>query len=385
MDYLKIFKEMKIDSDEVQAIYPRNDIGVARLFHHLHSDKLVYVTEQKSYYLFDGKRWGIDGAGVSALCTNFVRAYAEHAKDVQGSSLVPKSGGHKDFEAYAGEFHRLSRRKAILEDARAIAPKSIVDFDSNPFLLNLQNGTFDFEAMEFREHRSTDHLTKIARVDHQEGAVCERWLQFVIEIMDGNDGMGQYLQKALGYGSSGDTSQDCFFYLYGPKTRNGKSTLTGTIEYLLGDYAMSAQPQTLARRNANGAAPSPDIARLKGARFVNMQEPSKGLELDAALVKQLTGGDAVVARFLGKNPVQYTPTFKIFMGANHLPKITDRSVLTSGRLKVIPFNRHFKPGEQDENLTQMFKESVAMSGILNWLIQGFAMYRRTENYLTLKK
>ena len=154
------------------------------------------------------------------------------------------------------------------------------------------------------------------------------------------------------------------------------SSIAFAIEHLMGDYAMTAQPQTLARRNINGAAPSPDVARLQGSRFVSVPEPSKGMELDAALVKQLTGGDAITARFLGKNPIQFKPNFKIFVGANHMPKITDRTILTSGRMKIIPFNRHFRPEEQDNDLKRTLEKPDAMSGILNWMLAGYSMYRQ---------
>jgi len=51
----------------------------------------------------------------------------------------------------------------------------------------------------------------------------------------------------------------------------------------------------LARRSADGSAATPDIARLKGARLVTVPEP--GLDLNIALIKQLTGGDKYTARF----------------------------------------------------------------------------------------
>jgi putative DNA primase/helicase len=67
----------------------------------------------------------------------------------------------------------------------------------------------------------------------------------------------------------GETDLECFFILYGSTTRNGKSTLTETIAYILGDYARTIQAQTLAKRPPDGSAATPDIARLKGARLVN--------------------------------------------------------------------------------------------------------------------
>jgi len=67
--------------------------------------------------------------------------------------------------------------------------------------------------------------------------------------------------------------------------------LIDAVTNVIGDYASAIQPQTFARRSMDGAAASPDIARLKGARLVNMPEPEKGLELNTALIKQMSGGD----------------------------------------------------------------------------------------------
>ena len=56
---------------------------------------------------------------------------------------------------------------------------------------------------------------------------------------------------------------------------NGKTTLTESVGTVLGDYFITAQPQTFARRNSDGSAANPDTARLKGARLINIPEPEK--------------------------------------------------------------------------------------------------------------
>jgi putative DNA primase/helicase len=182
-----------------------------------------------------------------------------------------------------------------------------------------------------------------------------------------------FLQKALGYALTGDVSNECFFILYGNTTRNGKTTLSETVAFILGDYARTIQPQTLARRSSDGAAASPDIARLKGARLVNMPEPEKGLELNISLVKQLTGGDTFTGRFLNENPVEFRPECKFFINTNHLPRTSDDTVFSSGRVKLIPFDRHFTPEEQDTGLKRLFRKKENMSGILNWLVDGYRL------------
>lgn len=98
--------------------------------------------------------------------------------------------------------------------------------------------------------------------------------------------------------------------------------------------------------NSSGSAPSEDVARLVGARFVNISEPDKKLVLSAALLKSLTGNDTINARFLHENSFDFRPQFKIFINTNHLPMVTDLTLITSGRVKIIPFERHFEEWEQ---------------------------------------
>ena len=367
MDCLSLFKEKHIeDNDE----YPRNDIGMAKLFFALHSKELCYVVEAKSWYTYTGRRWKKDESRLRVMerCKSFAQAIIRYAE-------LCDAGDHdsKMFMKYVGGFHSRRRREGLLSDARSIDPKPITIFDRDKFLLNCQNGTYNLQTMTLQPHNPADYITKISRVEYIEGVVCERWERFIGEIMCGDADTAQFLQKALGYSLSGDTSLECFFILHGSTTRNGKSTLMEAVGNILGEYARTVQPQTLSRRPNDGSAAAPDTARLKGARLVKTSEPEKGLELNTALIKQFTGGDTYTARFLHENPVEFAPEFKIFINTNHLPATSDPTIFASGRVKLIPFDRHFSPEEQDTGLKKFFRVGKNRSGILNWLIEGYRL------------
>jgi len=367
MDYFSLFKDRHIEDNEH---YPHNDIGTAKLFFDLHSATICYVREAKTWYTYSGKRWAKDEGGlwVMELCKDFSQALAKYAEICDDGSDDSKA-----YMKYTSGFHSRRRREGLLSDTRSVAPKSLTDFDHDRTLFNCQNGTFSLKDMALRSHNAGDYITKISRVKYDPNVSCERWELFISEVMCGDSDTARFLQKAFGYCLSGETALECFFILYGNTTRNGKTTLSETIAYILGDYARTIQPQTLARRPNDGAAASPDIARLKGARLVNMPEPEKGLELNVALVKQLTGGDTYTGRFLHENPVEFAPEFKIFVNTNHLPRASDDTVFSSGRVKLIPFDRHFTPEEQDVGLKKLFRKRENMSGILNWMIEGYRL------------
>ena len=117
--------------------------------------------------------------------------------------------------------------------------------------------------------------------------------------MSGDMEKAKFLQKLFGYGLTGATRHECMTILYGASTRNGKGTLCESVLKVLGSYGYTARPETIAQKNStNSSQPSEDIARLAGVRFVNISEPGKGLVLNAAQVKSMTGNDTINARFL---------------------------------------------------------------------------------------
>ena len=111
-----------------------------------------------------------------------------------------------------------------------------------------------------------------------------------------------------------------------------------------------------------------DIARLNGARFVSAVEIGMGKKLDEALVKQLTGGDQVTARFLYSEFFEYKPGFKLFIAANHKPEIQGVDHGIWRRIHLIPFDVTIPMEEIDKDLPNKLR--AELSGILAWAVKG---------------
>jgi len=351
--------------------YRWNDIGISNLFADCYKNLSRYVPETKSWYIYDGRMWKQDTGGVKV---------SGQGKKFMYYLLITCLGFIEDDDqrsAWAEFVVKRMRKQArdiMIADAASCHPVSIMEFDKDPYMFNCLNCTLNLRNFSIHKHNPDNYLSKVANVDFNENAQCTRWDSFISEIMRGDVETERFLQKALGYTLTGDTSEECFFILYGSTTRNGKGTTMETTLHMLGDYGRTAQPETVAQKQfASSGNPSEDIARLKGARFVNMSEPDKGLRLNSALVKQVTGGDSVTARFLHQNSFEYRPEYKLFINTNHLPRVTDDSIFASGRVKLIPFERHFTENEQDKGLKTFFKESENVSGILNWFLKGLKM------------
>ena len=91
-------------------------------------------------------------------------------------------------------------------------------------------------------------------------------------------------------------------------------------------------------------------------------------------LKRMTGNDTINARFLNENSFDFVPVFKIFINTNYLPNVNDMTLFQSGRLKIIPFNRHFEEGEQDQGLKGQFAKPENLSGIFNWCLEGYKKF-----------
>lgn len=354
--------------------YSLDNMGDGYLFADCFRDVARYVTERKKWYIYDGKVWKGDIGELKVM--EMCKALASNLM-VYANSL--KDGYVKDkYRNHVSNWAKRQHRETVLKDAKSVYAINANVFDSDPHILNCLNGTLNLITMEFYRHTPSDMLTMISGVNYDPNTRCERWVRFISEIMEDNMEKATFLQKSLGYALTGDTSRECFFILYGATTRNGKGTTMETFMKIMGDYGKTANPESIAQKQkANGSAPSEDIARLAGARFVNISEPDKKMELSTALVKTLTGNDTITARFLNENSFEFIPQFKIFINTNYLPTATDSTLFSSGRCYVITFDRHFGKGEQDKGLKSKLSEPLNLSGIFNWCIEGLHLAKET--------
>ena len=357
--------------------YPWNDIGNGRLFADVFKDIARFVPERKQWFIYDSTRWVPDTGALKAmeLCKDLADALMRYALDIHDEHK------RKSYIDYCRKWQSRHVRITILCDAQSVYPIPMQEFDRDKDLLNCANGTIDLNSMQFREHNPEDRLTKIIPVEYIPGAKSERFDRFISEIMSGDMQRARFLQKSIGYALGGDTRFECMFFLYGATTRNGKGTLMESILRVMGDYGKSVRAETLAQRhNVNSQAPSEDLARLAGVRLANIAEPSRGMVLNAAQVKNMTGNDTINARFLHENSFDFEPQFKIYVNTNYLPAITDTTMFTSERVLIIPFDKHFEAWEQDKTLKDAFRKPEVQSAILNWLLEGYRLLQ-TEGFL----
>jgi putative DNA primase/helicase len=343
----------------------RTDLGNAERFEAFAGARFRYVHAWGSWLVYDGTRWQRDPDGEAVrTARDMLRTMAAAAENLQ------EEGERDELVKHALESESSARVSAMLSLAQSLLPTAPEALDADPDLLNVRNGTLDLRTGELRPHDRCAYLTRLAPVPYDPSAACPRWDAFLHRILQGNERLIGFLRRAVGYSLTGHCSEQVLLLLYGVGA-NGKSTFLETIRALMGDYATQADFNTFLKRDTEGARN--DLARLLGTRLVSAVEAEAGKPLAEALVKQLTGGDTITARFLFKEFFDFKPQFKIWLAANHKPGVTGSDHGIWRRLRLLPFTVTIPEAERDQRLGAKLLEELP--GILAWAVRGCLEWR----------
>jgi len=243
--------------------------------------------------------------------------------------------------------------------------------DADPWQFNCPNGILDLRKGTLRDHRREDFITKASQVSFDPAAKCPQFLGFLDSIMAKNQSLIPFLQRAIGYALTGDIAEQCFFIFYGHGA-NGKSTLLEVLRSLVGDYGQQASFTTFLSSDQERVRN--DLARLRGARLVTAVEVEEGRRLSEVVVKQVTGGDPITARFLYSENFEFKPQFKLFLACNHKPVIRGTDHAIWRRIRLIPFTVEIPDDQQDKELP--LKLRAELPGILTWAVKGCLDWQR---------
>jgi len=194
------------------------------------------------------------------------------------------------------------------------------------------------------------------------------------EIFCGDQALIDYVQCALGYCLTGDSSEDCFFICWGDGA-NGKTTFIEAVMDIFGpDYSWKMPFDSLLQKKDHGIPH--DIADLEGRRFVTAVESNEGAKFDMARLKEFTGGDKRNCRRLFREARNYDPTDKIWLATNNRPEITETTDAAWRRPRLIPFLAKFAADDPkcDKNLPDKLRAEYP--GILAWIVQGCLKWQK---------
>jgi len=356
--------------------FQNTDAGNAGAFELLHGHRFRFDHTRGKWLFWNDRYWAEDQDGEAT------RAALQMARERLTLACMKTHAPDDPDIRWALRSESVYGRRATLTSAQSIRSLATrtTDYDRDPFLLTVGNGTLDLTTGELRDARPADLITRATDVPYDPAATAPRWTEFLDQVSGGDSEMIGYLQRAVGYSLTGDTCEQCFFLLCGSGA-NGKTTFLETIVKLLGTHATTAAFSAfLVQHNQGG--PRNDLACLCGARFVKAAEAEHKARLDEAIMKALTGEDTITARFLFHEEFSYRPQFKIWLAANHKPTIWETSDAIWRRIKLIEFNRQFMGSKADASLRGKLEAELpgilaqAVQGCLEWQKQGLKEPRR---------
>ena len=340
---------------------PLTDLGNAERLRDLHGADLRFDYTRKKWVHWDERRWAEDTTGeVERRAKEAVRSIFDEAKRCNDPDRREK------LAKWAVQSESAPRIRSMLALARSALPIESPAFDTMPLAFNVLNGTINLTTGTIEAHDAAAFHSKLAPVAYDPTATCPLFQAFLDRIFAGNNELIAFVQRAVGYSLTGVTGEHVVFLCWGTGA-NGKSTLVETLRTLCGDYGQQVPSETLLVQKHGGGIQN-DVARLRGVRFAAAQETGRGRALDEALLKRLTGGDTVVARYLYGEYFEFVPSAKLWIATNHKPVIRGTDEAIWRRIPLIPFAVTIPERERDRDLAANLRDELP--GILNWALEG---------------
>jgi putative DNA primase/helicase len=362
--------DVEPDTADRMRVAPRTfmctDTGNAERFVAMHRDRVRYCPAWGKWLLWQGPRWEIDARGeVRELGKQTVRSIYLEAKSCDDGEK------REALAKWAARSESRKAREAMLALAQSEPGLAVVpeELDRDPWLLNTPSGTIDLRTGVERPHDRADLITRCTAARFDGAARSALWERVLLDAMGGDVELVAFFQRAAGYSCTGLTNEEKLFMPIGPAA-TGKSTLIQAIVAALGDYARTADFEAFIAQKSGGG-PRNDIARLAGSRFVASIEVDKGKRLAQGLVKSLTGGDVVSARFLYAEAFEFRPTFTLWLVANDAPHVADDDDGMWRRIVRLPF-LHVVPTERRDPRVkaELVDPDRAGPAVLAWLVTG---------------
>nr|WKF57016.1 hypothetical protein HUO10_001492 [Paraburkholderia busanensis] len=357
------------------------DLGNAMRMSELYRAILRYVYQSKQWLKkhASGVWHHIDELHVLGLSRELLPLIYEEMSRLSPGNRAEMFEHAKYTESNAGLKHAVE----LFRSEPGIAV-SASDLDQGEWMLPVRNGLIDLQTGKFMPMDPALLITQTAGVDYDPDATCPRWEKFLLQIMNGDVELVEYLRRAIGYTLTTQTIEHALFFAFGSGA-NGKSTFLNLLRALFGDLGAQANGDMLLDKSGGQAmsqnAASSEVARLAGKRLVAMSEVEEGRHFSEKTVKWYTGGEVITARMLYQNAFEFKPRFKLWLAGNYKPTIKGNDHGIWRRMKLIPFTVTIPPEKRDPDLERKLREELP--GILNWALVGCQQWR--ENGCKLKE
>ena len=251
----------------------------------------------------------------------------------------------KNYNKIASDLKKTPKKSNLLKECSEFfyQDKFEEKLDSKCNLIGFNNGVYDLETYELRDGHPDDYISFTTGIDYLEYKETDSINQEIIEFIDQilpKEEMKIYLLKLLASFLSGNI-KDEKFHIFTGTGANGKSKIIELFQNSFGEYCGQFNVTLLTQKRVKSNETNSELAQAKGKRFMVLQEPCEDEKLNTGFMKELTGGDKIIARGLYKDPMEFKPQFSIVLTCNHLPNVPSDDGGTWRRLRVVSYNSKF--------------------------------------------
>jgi P4 family phage/plasmid primase-like protien len=348
--------------------FPLTELGNAERFVAQYGNKIRYCIDNKEWYIYDGKRWEKDEKDqIFLLAEDAIRRLFESADAIDDGEVAEAVRKH----ARASESLNKLKAMMTLSSTQLGIPIRLSELDSQEYLVNVNNGTLDLRTKTLHPHDRKDLISRLIPLDYDPNLKSELWERTLGLILKPE--AISFMQRILGYCLTGSTKEQKMFILYGTGA-NGKTTILRTVTSIMKEYGSQSSINTFLEKKNDGILN--DLARLQDKRLTLIPEYDESKKLSEALIKNVTGGDAITCRFLFCEYVEFVPKFKIIMATNHKPVIGGSDYGIKRRIIFVPFEYTIPTEQQNPKLMEELQGEY--SAILSWLAEGAYRWYQEE-------
>lgn len=359
-DNPELYNEIRGASEigHIERALSNTNRDVARLVHfQFRREYLCSSEKSRTWYHFEQHRW-VKSAGGSILRLHMMDVLSDRVREVTDEmhARAQAEPDNKDLEEKVKAYDRLHRSlgtRSFCDDCISVVGTRFYDpffnekRDAKPHLVGFINGVLDLRTMEFRNGDPEDYITLSTHRQYrpwrefveERDPRCAEILRFLDEILP-DPAIRDYVMHLLAscmYGANIEQK----VHIWTGGGGNGKSKLIELFELAMGDYAGRLPTSVLTQKRGSSSAASPEMARMCGKRFASLHEPESGDRIYVGVMKELSGGDKILARGLYEDAFEFVPMFKMVLLCNKLPVIPSSDCGVWRRLRVVEFGTRF--------------------------------------------
>lgn len=362
----------KLGAADIFDLPPTDDTTLGTEWADGHLDEYRVISTDKAWISYRDGRWSVEGAELE-VGHSLMEFVTEASGPIQAAMLRAKGADPEKYEHLQRAKDAIlsaRKRQALANTAMVYRPVHVRrdQLDQHPNLWCAKNAVIDLATGTVYDHTPAMLLTTGSDVEHIPGHECERFDQFLVDVLPDAD-VREFVLQVFAMAMLGAVRDHVLPVMIG-EGRNGKGTLIRIMLAVFGSHARVINPKALLKRKFDAHAE--EIAQLAGKRLAVAEETGQGAVWDVARVNEWTGGNRLSGRFMHGNSFDFDPSHTLVMATNHRPSVGQGEQAFWDRYKEVPFEVSFY-GREDYTLEPHII-SHELPGVLNRLLEASARY-----------